>query len=184
MFLPRRQKCSQAYHREPQYSMCRGIPRSSVKKAYGRFWFPAAFGRRSFRVRMSLSGYAPFNVELSGNGLVPRQVFQRMTPLSSFFQGARVELGDEARGEDGNRNVVSIKEIDEPPNSNSSSEFAPGHLHDGLVFQYAEELGIKVDREIHGQPDSLWVLKVPYVQVSARFPGPLAFVESWFILFS
>ena len=77
-------------------------------------------------------------------------------PLSdAAFTRARIELADAAGREDRGLDVVAVEQLDQPPDADTAAELALGELHRRLVEQAAQQHGVEIGGEVHGDAHAL-----------------------------
>ena len=67
-------------------------------------------------------------------------------------QRLRIELADAARREDRRLDAMRVEQLDQPPDADTPAELALGKLHRRFVQQPAQQHGIEIRSEIHGDP--------------------------------
>ncbi len=67
-------------------------------------------------------------------------------------QRLRIELADPARREDRRLDAMRVEQLDQPPDADAPAELALGKLHRRLVQQPAQQHGVEIGGEVHGDP--------------------------------
>ena len=91
-----------------------------------------------------------------GHLVLPHVVGDLVAALGGGLHRPRIELADAAGREDRGLDVVAVEQLDQPPDADAAAELALGELHRRLVEQAAQQHGVEIGGEVHGDAHALW----------------------------
>jgi len=96
-----------------------------------------------------------FERQLLWHPVLPHVIGDLVAALDDPAQCFGVELANPAGRKDRRLDAVRIKQLDEPPDTDPSAEFALRELHRRLVEQPAQQHRVEIASEVHRDADPL-----------------------------